>query len=40
METLFDDSVNEKVELHIERGGKSVVMNLVVSFIVLSNFMV
>ncbi|CDP02710.1 unnamed protein product [Coffea canephora] len=30
METLFDDSVNEKVELQIERGGKSVVVNLVV----------
>ncbi|KAL3526974.1 hypothetical protein ACH5RR_011630 [Cinchona calisaya] len=30
METLFDDSVNLKVELQIERGGKSITMNLVV----------
>ncbi|CAI9110593.1 OLC1v1010647C1 [Oldenlandia corymbosa var. corymbosa] len=30
METLFDDSVHQKVELQIERGGKSLTMNLVV----------
>ncbi|KAL0332427.1 UNVERIFIED_CONTAM: Protease Do-like 7 [Sesamum calycinum] len=30
METLLDDNVNHKVELQIERGGKSLTMNLTV----------
>lgn len=30
METLLDDSVNQKVELQIERGGTSLTVNLTV----------
>ena len=30
METLLDDSVNQKVELQIERGGTSLNVNLMV----------
>lgn len=32
METLLDDSVHQKVELQIERGGKSLAVVLPVSF--------
>lgn len=32
METLFDDCVQKNVELQIERGGKPLTLNLVVSF--------
>lgn len=30
METLLDDSVNQKIELQIERGGASLTVNLMV----------
>lgn len=30
METLLDDSVNQKIELQIERGGASLTVNLTV----------
>lgn len=33
METLLDDSVNEKMELQIERGGKSLTVDLQVRVI-------
>lgn len=33
METLLDDSVNQTVELQIERGGVSLSINLVVGII-------
>ena len=32
LETLLDDSVGQKVELQIERGGKSLTVNLVVRY--------
>ena len=33
METLFDDSVDQKIELQIERGGTPLTVELVVRFI-------
>jgi len=31
LETLLDDSVTQKIELHIERGGAPMTLDLVVS---------